>query len=235
MKLGAEPKKVALLGILTAAAGYFVYTNVFGGAPGSAPATIPSASGPDAAPATSPEIGRLAPRPEPRLAARAGLQDFRPSLRPKRGAERRDLSAIDPTLRLDLLARLHEVRVEGGARSLFDFSAAPLPKEPEPKIIPKPRVAGPPAPPELQESKPETAASKPPPPPIPLKFYGYSSPARQTAKRAFFLDGDDILVGSEGEVLKKRYRIVRVGVNSVVVEDLEHKHEQTLPLQAVSS
>ena len=235
MKLGAEPKKLALLGILTVAAGYFVYTNVFAGAPASAPAITQRAFSPDTELAPVPELGRPAPRSEQPRAARAGLQDFRPSLRPKRAAEQRDLSAIDPTLRLDLLARLNDVSVEGGARSLFDFSAAPLPKEPEPKIIPKPSLAGPPLPPELQESKPETAASKPPPPPIPLKFYGYSSPARQSTKRAFFLDGDDILVGSEGEVLKKRYRIVRVGVNSVVVEDLEHKQEQILPLQAVSS
>jgi hypothetical protein len=45
------------------------------------------------------------------------------------------------------------------------------------------------------------------------------------------MDGDQILVASEGEVLKKRYRVVRIGVNSVVMEDLEFKAEQTLPLE----
>jgi hypothetical protein len=32
-------------------------------------------------------------------------------------------------------------------------------------------------------------------------------------------------------VLKKRYRVVKIGVNSVVMEDLETKSEQTLPLE----
>ena len=69
-------------------------------------------------------------------------------------------------------------------------------------------------------------------PPIPLRFYGYTTQARQGAKRAFFLDGEDILVASEGDVVKKRYRVVRIGVNSVLVEDLEFKQQQTLPLVA---
>jgi hypothetical protein len=64
-----------------------------------------------------------------------------------------------------------------------------------------------------------------------LKFFGYTTPFRQSNRRAFFMDGDQILVASEGEILKKRYRVVRIGVNSVVMEDLEHKAEQTLPLE----
>jgi hypothetical protein len=63
-----------------------------------------------------------------------------------------------------------------------------------------------------------------------LKYYGYSS-AKDNRKHAFFLDGDDILVAAEGETVKKRYRVVRIGVNSVVMEDTQFKHEQTLPLQ----
>jgi len=69
---------------------------------------------------------------------------------------------------------------------------------------------------------------------VPLKFYGYVSAPGQSVRRAFFLDGDQILVGSEGDILKKRYRVVRIGVNSVVVEDLEFKAEQTLPLEPQS-
>ena len=82
---------------------------------------------------------------------------------------------------------------------------------------PKPQPPGPPAP--------------PPPPPITLKYYGYSSARGDNRKHAFFLDGDDILVAAEGETVKKRYRVVRIGVNSVVMEDTQFKHEQTLPLQ----
>ena len=35
----------------------------------------------------------------------------------------------------------------------------------------------------------------------------------------------------EGEIIKRRYKVVRVGINSLVVEDVEFKNEQTLPLQ----
>ena len=44
------------------------------------------------------------------------------------------------------------------------------------------------------------------------------------------MDGDEILIGAEGQTFKGRYRLLRIGVNSAVVEDIQHKHEQTLPL-----
>jgi hypothetical protein len=37
-------------------------------------------------------------------------------------------------------------------------------------------------------------------------------------------------MAKEGETVKRRYRVVRIGVNSVVMEDTENKHQQTLPL-----
>ena len=43
-------------------------------------------------------------------------------------------------------------------------------------------------------------------------------------------EGDEILTANEGEVIKHKYRIVRIGVNSVVVEDTDTKSQQTLPL-----
>ena len=75
-------------------------------------------------------------------------------------------------------------------------------------------------------------APEPPPPPITLKFYGYSTPRSDGQKRAFFLDGDDILIAAEGEMVKKRYRVVQIGVNSVIMEDTQFKNNrQTLILQ----
>ncbi len=64
-----------------------------------------------------------------------------------------------------------------------------------------------------------------------MKFFGYTTAFKQGNRRAFFLDGDEILVASEGDVLKKRYRVVRISANSVVMEDLDYKAEQTLPLE----
>ena len=59
-----------------------------------------------------------------------------------------------------------------------------------------------------------------------------STPRADGTKRAFFLDGDDIFVAAEGELVKKRYRVVQIGVNSVIMEDTEFKNNrQTLVIQ----
>lgn len=137
--------------------------------------------------------------------------------------------SIDPTIRFDLIAKVQSVPAGEGKRNVFAFGEVAPPPEP---VKPGPRV-----PPILPGIKPpgtnptivrNDPPPPPPPPPIPLKFYGFSS--RTAAKRAFFLDGEDILVGTEGEVLKGRYKIVRIGINSVVMEDQQFHHQQTLPL-----
>lgn len=237
MNLGANRKKLEMyaLGVLVLGGGYLFYSNVLSGP--SSPE--PSRPGPTAArPAHESRdavIGdsssRLETPPSSRRAASSSRSggEFRPSLKPKGPEDRVDPMTIDPTLRLDLLAKVQAVDVEGGRRNLFAVGQPPPPPlPPEPKIKPKPgsQVAG---------AEPAPGPPKPPPPPqappIPLKYYGYSSARGDNRKHAFFLDGDDILVAAEGETVKKRYRVVRIGVNSVVMEDTQFKHEQTLPLQ----
>jgi hypothetical protein len=79
---------------------------------------------------------------------------------------------------------------------------------------------------------PAAPPAPPPPPPITLKFYGFSKPKPDGQRRAFFMDGEDIFVAAEGELVKKRYRVVKIEGNSVVMEDTEFKNNrQTLPLQ----
>ncbi|MCS7314915.1 MAG: hypothetical protein RMI94_07010 [Bryobacterales bacterium] len=221
MKLGAEPRKVAILAVLLVVLAYVTYTNF------SQPRTVPPVFRTEArATPTAPAARNPAAKATPPASSPA-LREFRPSLRPERRAALPDPATIDPTLRLDLLARLQSVTLTGGARNLFQFGPAPAPPQPEPKVVPKiePRPA--------EEAKPADPP-KPLPPPIPLKFYGYASPPRAGQRRAFFLNGDDIIVASEGEIIQKRYKVVRIGVNSAVVEDIEHKHQQTLTLEEPS-
>jgi hypothetical protein len=87
---------------------------------------------------------------------------------------------------------------------------------------------------------PKAPPPPPPPPPtpkappIPLKFYGFVNPARPDVKRAFFLESDEIVIAGEGDMIKKRYKILRIGVNSAEVEDTQFKGDntkQTLPLE----
>ncbi len=242
MKLGAEPKKVALLAGLSLAGAYLFYVNVLS-QPG-ATAPEPPRKTATSAPAAAPTVPVPKTQPAPRIAVSSakrdpsgrrggGIQEFRPSLKPKRPEDRPDPTTIDPTLRLDLLAKVQGIEHAGSTRNLFQFSAPPAPpapKLPDVKIVPK-------TPAQIAEEKIQEAAKtaaaaavKPPPAPISLKFYGYSTLRREGRKRAFFLDGDDILVAEEGEVVKKRYKVIRIGLNSVVMEDVDSKVQQTLAM-----
>ncbi|MFB3829156.1 MAG: hypothetical protein ACE15B_20485 [Bryobacteraceae bacterium] len=231
MKLGAEPKKVAILGGLVVAGAYLFYTNVLSG-PGAAPTPAPARQeSPEAAP-VPPRAADAEQQPAVRRTGSRtrSAEEWRPSLK-RRPNEKLDPMTIDPSLRLDLLAKVQNTTLEGGSRSIFQFSAPPpppLPKGAEPKIMPK--IPG------KDGGQPEAAKAEsgppkpPPPPPISLKYYGYSTVRNAGRKTAFFLDGEDILVAREGELVKRRYKVVRIGVNSVVMEDTESKSQQTLPL-----
>jgi hypothetical protein len=228
MKMGADRKRLAFLGALVLIGGYEFYDNVLSGPSSSTPSAPSRPVRNTATPAAPAYAAKKSTSVRPVVSSRTS-EEFRPSLKPKRPEDRVDPMTIDPTLRLDLLAKVQAVEMQGGSRNLFTASAAPpqqLPPEPKVKpgqLAPGAQQAGPVTPP--------PPPGPPPPPPITLKYYGYSSARGDSHKRAFFLDGEDILVGSEGDIVKKRYRVVRIGVNSVVMEDTQFKHEQTLPLQ----
>jgi len=233
MNIGAEPKKVAILAGLVAVAAYLFFSGSAGDeAPGraarNATQTAESARTSPPPPAAAPERpARRAQRPR---TSRTG-QEFRPSLTPARPEDRPDPMTIDPTLRRDLLAKLQRVEIEGALRNIFEFGKPPAPKIEEPKLSEEQLE-------EIREKRKLAAAkaaeqknAKPAPPPINLKFYGFISRVRTSDKRAFFLEGEDIFVAGEGDVVKKRYKILKIGVNSAIVEDTEHKNKQTLKLE----
>jgi hypothetical protein len=220
-KVGADPKKIGILGGLVAVAVFVYFYNSNSGG-GSASGSIQRAQLPvTAARPTAPSTYRNV------QTGTGGAREFRPSLKPKNV----DTANIDPTLRLDLLAKLKTVNPDAGTRSLFEIGAAPpaeiAGKEPIKIAIARPFVG--PIMPKPVEPPPEPKA-----PPIPLKFYGFVNKTKIGDKRAFFLDGEDIVIAGEGDVIKKRYKIVRIGVNSAVVEDTDFKsnNQQTLPLEA---
>ncbi|HLH42593.1 MAG TPA: hypothetical protein VKV74_06385 [Bryobacteraceae bacterium] len=226
--LGAEPKKLAILGaLLVAVVAAYKFSNASAGSPAdAAPVRFGGVAG------RQPSDGSPVPNvaSAPRRASRSGpgssgIADFHPSLKLDEGA---DVSKIDPALRLDLLAKLQQVPMEGGSRNLFEFTQPPPP--PAPKVIVKPGpVSAQPSPPPPRPVD-ATPPPPPPPPPIPLKFYGYAGVTRNGLRRAFFLDGDEIYTPAENETIKGRYKVIRIGVNSAVVEDLTNKNQQTLPL-----
>jgi hypothetical protein len=157
--------------------------------------------------------------------------DFRPKLRDPRPENRPDLTKIDPTIKLVMLARVQNMAMEGGARNIFQFGAAapvapagPIPKAPPIKV--GQQTAATAKPPVNPGPPPEPSA-----PPIPFKYYGYSNVKGEARKRAFFLDGEDVIVAWEGDMIKNRYKVVHVGLRSVEMEDTQFKNgKQALPL-----
>ena len=181
MKTGTEDKKkVWALAALGVVAAYFVYSNLSdsstsGVAP--KPAVVSErqraaeeATGAPPAPAAAPSASQ--PSTSPRQLGTGGNRsrgdEFHPSLRSKRKEDQIDPLTVDPTLRLDLLAKVQNVKLDGGQRNLFQFGkpeeVARLAGD-EPKIVPKKVAMGPPvAPP---PPPPPRSGPHPPPPPHP--------------------------------------------------------------------
>ncbi|HVW84604.1 MAG TPA: hypothetical protein VHB50_07975 [Bryobacteraceae bacterium] len=230
MNLGAEPKKIALLGgLLLVAGGVFYYNVIADDSPSSSGTVVQPASAP--APAAAPVVHVSAPKTERRRVTNQGLaNEFKPRMGPKNPEDRPDPATIDPTLRLDLLAKIQAVQAGAAGRNLFVFGAAPPPPVKELPKVGKIEIAKnqPPA------TAPIAPAGPPPPPqapPITFKYYGYKISTSDGHKAAFLLDGDDILIAGENDTVKRRYRVVKIGVNSITIEDTQFKSTQTLQLQ----
>jgi hypothetical protein len=231
MKFNTNPRQLALLGVLLVVLVYVLYENVF-----STPSYGPAPSAPKAAKLPALPSAEAPAPPAKKAAVQRRSQEFRPRVGPERPEDRPDPLSIDPTLRLDLLARLQNLKISGGMRSLFDFSVDPPPQQ---AATGPQRVASktpPPPPPFIGPmEKPPDPPPPPPPakpmaPPIPLKYYGYVSTPGSLNRKAFFLDGDDIIPAEVGETLKQRYKVIRINLTSVVMEDTQFQQQQTLQI-----
>jgi len=115
---------------------------------------------------------------------------------------------LDPTLRLDLLASSEKRQYEGAGRNIFV-------SQKEDVDIPKPV-----APVNTDAPAPVYVAPQPqPPPPIPLKFYGFASSPGEP-KKIFLKNGDDVFVAGEGEIVDRRYKVIRISATSVEIQDM---------------
>ncbi len=232
MKLGAEPKKVAILGgLIVVALAIFLFN---GGGSAGVPTSTPTAAAPAGGPASPAASAAPAASTGSKGSKGRASVEFRPQVGARRGdRDRVDPMTIDPTLKLDAIAKLQNVDVTGSHRSIFDFSQPPAPKVETPKpSVAKAKVPSPIVPIEKPVEVAKVDPPKPSAPPIPMKFFGYVSPRGDAQKRAFFMEGEEIHVVREGDMVKRRYKIVRIGVNSVVVEDTNFPgNPQTLPLE----
>jgi hypothetical protein len=245
--VGAEPKKLMLLGGILVVGGAIYWFQNRSDAPVAASTARPSQTvgtmkqlpEPAGSARTADQVIPVPQRRAPSGGANSGfasgtsrtMEDFHPSLKVK---DDLDVSKVDPRIRQDLLAKVRAVPMEGGQRSLFEFSKAPEP--PAPKVDPiKPGPAVPVPPPAATVSQaPKPPPGPPPPPPIPFKYYGYAGKTSDGQLMGFFREGDpttgDIFPAREGELIETRYKIIRIGIKSAVVEDTTNHNQQTLGL-----
>ena len=124
-------------------------------------------------------------------------------------------NSLDPTLRTDILSASQKIEYAGGTRNIFKVAEAPPP--PIPQAMANVRTAPPPPP------------EPPPKPQIPLIFYGFSNRPGEP-KQAFLKDGDNIFVAVEGMVIERRYKVVKITNNFILVEDILNNNQQTINL-----
>jgi hypothetical protein len=133
---------------------------------------------------------------------------------------------LNPTLRFDWLTNSEDREYAGVKRNIF--GAEPEPEEKPKEVAKGPKCPGdpgcPPPPPVCPGPDPRC-----PPPPINLKFYGFASKPGEP-KRVFLSSGDDVFVAAEGEVVNRRYRVVKISNTSVEIEDVLNNNKQTIPL-----
>lgn len=123
--------------------------------------------------------------------------------------------SMDPSLRLDLLKESEDTKYEGAGRNIFRVFVEPPHIVKSPVLDQQPVAQGPPPP--------------APPPPINLTFYGFATPTGGT-KRIFLAQGEDVFIAKEGDIVDRRYKVVRISQNAVEILDVLSNNRQSIPL-----
>jgi hypothetical protein len=115
--------------------------------------------------------------------------------------------SLDPTLNLHQLATTEQIKYEGSGRNIFVAQAEVV----IPKVIGAPNTD-----PGSKPYMPPAAAAAPP---IPLKFFGFANHPGEP-KKIFLSKGDDVFIAGEGEIVDRRYKVVRISATSVDIQDV---------------
>lgn len=204
LQLGAENKKrviqASVVGVLLLFAVVRFFLFFFG------------SSSPAPAPAPAPQPQAAAPVSVPAPAARVAPASGRP-------ATQVAALNLDPTLHTEWLRLAEGLTYTGRGRNIFSREAAPV-------VIEKPKA---PVRPVNVVQVPQGPPPPPPPPPINIRFFGIES-HKSGARRAFLLQGENVFIASEGDVVDRRYKVVKINPFSVEIEDLPYSHTQTISL-----
>lgn len=161
------------------------------------------------------------PPPELRKVA-ASAQPISASSKPRPGNEARSYVAmllgptINPRLRFDLLAFSEGIKYQGTGRDIF-AEHEDIPPAVAPGLLANKEPYLPPPPP-------------PPPPPIKLKFWGWASQPGDPIRAAFLAQGETGFVAREGDIVARRYKVVKIGSSSIEIEDVLSNNRQSIPV-----
>jgi hypothetical protein len=128
-------------------------------------------------------------------------------------------AALDPTLKTGPMLVTEKLVYTGSGRNIFSATSVPV-------EIPKPIASARPKPVVPVYTPPP---GPPPPPPIDLKFFGTAT-STAGKRQAFLLHGQDVFLASDGDIVQRRYHVLTVSANSILVEDMANNNRQTLPL-----
>lgn len=125
---------------------------------------------------------------------------------------------MDPSLRFDLLKASEDTKYEGRGRDVFRAFV-----DPPPRIL-APVVKNP------VQQQAQAPPTPPPPPPINLKFFGFAISKPGEGKHIFLVEGEDIFIAKEGDIVDRRYKVVRISPNAVEILDVLSNYRQSIPL-----
>ena len=131
------------------------------------------------------------------------------------GKQQNATQSLDPTLHTDVLKVSEDTKYAGAGRNIFRVFVE-IPKIITPPVQPNKVADNTPPPP-------------PPPPPINLKFYGFATPTGES-KRIFLAQGEDVFIAKEGDIVDRRYKVVRISQNAVEILDVLSNNRQSIPL-----
>jgi len=130
---------------------------------------------------------------------------------------------VAPGVNLEALNREHP-SPQASERNLFRFRPKPPPPPPPPPpVFTQPAIPVIPVP-----------TGPPPPPPVPpitLKFIGLMEAPTQKQKIAVLSDGRNApFLGKEGDIIEGRFRILKIGVESIELAYVDGRGRQTIRL-----
>ena len=125
---------------------------------------------------------------------------------------------LDPRLKLGLLEMAENTDYAGTGRNIFQDQAEPEIPKPIAPAMPKPQPAA---------TQPYTP---PPPPPINLRYFGFANNSGSPVRKAFLSNGDDVFVAAEGDIVNRRYKILRINPTSIEIQDVLSNNTQSIPL-----